>query len=80
MAKEFAHGFVRDRSRVLHGTWSTLNARLGGSRDSLENLAVTLARASALELDAYIQSALPTDDTDAFLSWVKSRRQKPTGQ
>jgi len=79
-AKEFAHGFVRDRSRVLHGTWSTLNARLGGSRDSLENLAVTLAHASALELDAYLQSALPTDDTDAFLSWVKSRRQKPTGQ
>ena len=24
--KEFVKGFVRDRSRILHGTWSTLRA------------------------------------------------------
>jgi hypothetical protein len=75
-AKQFAKGFVRDRSRVLHGTWSTLNVRLGGSRDSLENLAVTLVRATALEIDVYAQSASPADDTEAFLDWVKARRQK----
>jgi hypothetical protein len=28
-AKQFAANLVRDRSRILHGTWSTLNARLG---------------------------------------------------
>jgi hypothetical protein len=78
--KEFAHGFVRDRSRVLHGTWSTLNATLAASRDSLENFAVTLARASAVEIDAYIQSLSPTDDTESFLTWVKSRQRSPAGQ
>ncbi len=75
-AKQFAKGFVRDRSRVLHGTWSTLNVRLGGSRDSLENLAVTLVRAVALEINLYAQSASPTDDTEVFLDWVKDRRQQ----
>jgi hypothetical protein len=74
-AKQFAHGFVRDRSRVLHGTWSTLNARLSSSRDSLENLAVTLTRAYALELDKYIQSH-SKDDIETFLDWVTSRRRQ----
>lgn len=74
-AKQFAKGFVRDRFRVLHRTWSTLNVRLGGSRDSLENPAVTLVRATATELDAYIQNPSPTDDTEAFLVWVKARRE-----
>jgi hypothetical protein len=31
-AKQFAANLVRDRSRTLYGTWSTLNARLGHSR------------------------------------------------
>ncbi len=73
-AKQFARGFVNDRSRVLHGTWSTLNARLGSSRDSLENLAVTLVRATAVELEAYTQTGAATDDIGAFLAWVKARR------
>jgi hypothetical protein len=78
-ARQFAKGFVRDRSRVLHGTWSTLNVRLESSRESLENLAVTLVRASAMELDAYIQTDVPADDVDAFLAWTKSqRRQRAT--
>jgi hypothetical protein len=54
----------------------TLNARLGSSRDSLENLAVTLTRAVALELYAYIQCTTPADDIEPFLAWVKSRRQQ----
>ncbi len=78
-AKEFARGFVRDRSRVLHGTWPTLNVRLGGSREGLENLAASLARASAVEIDAYMQSSSATDDTEAFLSWVKSSKQTRAG-
>jgi len=44
----------------------TLNARLGSSRDSLENLAVTLTRAVALELYAYIQCTTPADDIEPF--------------
>jgi hypothetical protein len=75
-AKAFAKGFVRDRSRVLHGTWSTLNVRLAGSRDSLENLATTLVRATVQELDLYLQSPSPVDETEAFLDWIKARRRQ----
>ena len=32
--KAFAKRFVEDRSRVLHGTVSTLNVRMADSRDS----------------------------------------------
>jgi hypothetical protein len=75
-AKQFAKGFVQDRSRVLHGTWSTLNSRLSASRDALENLSITLVRASAVELDLYVQSTSATDDVKDFLAWVKARRQQ----
>jgi hypothetical protein len=75
-AKAFAKGFVRDRSRVLHGTWSTLNVRLAGSRDSLENLAMTLVRATVQELDLYLESPSPSDETEAFLDWTKARRRQ----
>lgn len=74
-AKQFAQRFVRDRSRVLHGTASTLNARLSASRGSLEDVAITLIRACALELDDYANSSMPDDDIDAFLGWIKLRRQ-----
>jgi hypothetical protein len=76
--KAFAKGFVRDRSRVLHGTLSTLNVRMADSRDSLENLATTLVRATVQELDLYLQSPSPVDDTEAFLDWIKTRRRKAT--
>jgi len=75
-AREFAKGIVEDRSRVLHGTFSTLNSRLSSSRGDLENLAMTLVRASALELDLYLLTESPKDDVEAFLSWVKEIRQR----
>jgi hypothetical protein len=72
--KAFAKRFVDDRSRVLHGTVSTLNVRMADSRDSLENLVTTLVRAAVQELDLYLLSPSPTDDTEDFLAWVKARR------
>jgi hypothetical protein len=75
-AKAFAKGFVRDRSRLLHGTLSTLNVRMADSRDSLENLATTLVRATVQELDLYLESPSPVDETEAFLAWIKARRRQ----
>jgi hypothetical protein len=72
---QFAKGFVRDRSRVLHGTWSTLNSRLAGSRDALEYLAVTVLRAAVMEIDAYLAAGEARDDVPFFLNWVKQQRQ-----
>jgi hypothetical protein len=74
--KAFAKRFVEDRSRVLHGTVSTLNVRMAASRDSLENLVITLIRATVQELDLYLQSPSPADDTDVFLEWIKARRRR----
>lgn len=72
--KHFVRGFVRDRSRVLHGTWSTLSRRFSTSRDALENVATTLVRATALELDAYVASGTSRDEVDPFLEWIKVER------
>jgi hypothetical protein len=48
--EKFATGFVTDRSRILHGTWSTLNHSLRDSRPSLTSLVRGLLARYALEL------------------------------
>jgi hypothetical protein len=75
-ARQFARKIVSDRSRILHGTWSTLNAR-GMDRAGMESFVITVVRACALELEAYASSAMPADDIDKFLSWVRQRRTSP---
>jgi hypothetical protein len=72
-AKQFAANLVRDRSRILHGTWSTLNARLGRSRTGMEGFATTVLRRTAIELEGYCLEPTPADDIDAFLAWLKQR-------
>jgi hypothetical protein len=72
-AIQFARGVVRDRSRILHGTWSTLNSRLAFSRDGLENFVIAVIRRAVLELEGYALTASPEDEIDSFLEWVKRR-------
>jgi hypothetical protein len=72
-AKQFARSVVRDRSRILHGTWSTLNSRLAFNRNGLENFVITVIRRAALELEIYALTASPEDNIDDFLAWVKRR-------
>ncbi len=72
-AKQFALRVVRDRSRILHGTWSTLNSRLASNRTGLENFVTTVIRRAALELEDYALTASPKDNIDDFLAWVKRR-------
>jgi hypothetical protein len=76
-AKQFASNLVRDRSRILHGTWSTLNARLGRSRTLMEGFATTVLRRAVTEFEAYGQEAVPADDIDVFLAWLKERPATP---
>jgi hypothetical protein len=72
--RQFARNVVRNRSRILHGTWSTLNAR-GIDRAGLEGFATTVLRSAAIELEGYTHSsAHPVDDIDEFLSWVRQRK------
>jgi hypothetical protein len=78
-AKQFARNVVHERSRILHGTWSTLNSRLALNRQGLENFVTTVIRRAALEIKNYALSDSPKDNIDDFLAWVK-RRGQPTLQ
>jgi hypothetical protein len=79
-ARQFATNLVRDRSRILHGTWSTLNARLGRSRTGMEGFAMTVLRRTVIELAAYSLEPAPEDDIDAFLGWLEQRASPRPGQ
>ena len=73
--KQFAKRFVMERSRILHGTYSTLNLAMGTSRKSLIDIGGAFLREYALELDLYRASEAPVDDLNAFLGWIQVRRQ-----
>jgi hypothetical protein len=73
-AKQFARGMVQDRSRILHGTWSTLNPRLGMDRQGMEQFVIEVIRRAAVELEAYANTTAPTDEIEPFLMWVKPER------
>ena len=72
-AKQFARGLVKDRSRILHGTWSTLNSRSALNRGGMEEFVIAVIRREALELEVYANTTVPLDDIDAFLAWVRGR-------
>ena len=72
-AKEFAKDLVGCRSRVLHGTDSTLNARLTRNRDGAEEFAIAVLRRVAVELNAYANSENPVDKIAALLEWVRKK-------
>jgi hypothetical protein len=70
-AKQFVRGLVKDRSRILHGTWSTLNSRLNLNRGGMEEFVIAVIRREALELEVYANTPAALDDIDAFLAWVR---------
>jgi hypothetical protein len=75
--KQFAKDLVRDRSRILHGTWSTLVHSMRASRRSLEGLVVKLLAHYMLEMQEYDDTPAAKDALDAFLSFVNARRGTP---
>lgn len=73
-ARQFAKEIVRDRSRILHGTWSTLQPSIGMNRERMEKFAIEVIRRTALELQEYAATTAPKDDIESLLSWVRSKR------
>jgi hypothetical protein len=65
---------VRDRSRIMHGTWSTLGARVPSRRDGVEAVVGAVLRQAAIQLDAYAREAAPVDTIEAFLGWLEQKR------
>lgn len=74
-AKQFAKGIVGDRSRILHGTCSTLDSYLTMSRSDVEGFVIEVVRRAAGELEHYANSSESRDDLDAFLAWVRARQE-----
>jgi hypothetical protein len=64
---------VTARSRVLHGTLSTMEADTDEERLIAQGLAQELLIAYCGHLENYIKSPGAQDDTDAFLAWIHSQ-------
>jgi hypothetical protein len=73
-AKQFAKEIVQDRSRILHGTSSTLQPSTGINRERMEKFTIEVIRRVALELEEYATTTAPKDDIGSLLLWVRSKR------
>ena len=72
-ARQFARNVVSERSRILHGTWSTLNTP-GIDREGMEVFVISVLRRAVIELEAYVQSGNTDDSVDAFISWLSENK------
>jgi hypothetical protein len=70
-----AKDLVRDRSRILHGTWPTLTGYLHESRPSLAGMARFFLENYAAALDNYCRDPEAKDTTEALFAWVKKWRE-----
>jgi hypothetical protein len=73
--KQFVKGIVGARSRILHGTLSTLTENFGVTRRTVELLTFEFLRRCSLALDGYRALAAPGDTVGAFLGWIDEQRQ-----
>jgi hypothetical protein len=73
--KSFVDDFVTSRSRILHGTWSTLSESLEAGREGLQNFTVDLLKNYILAIEAYVAAGSPLDRHSAFLAFVERERQ-----
>ncbi len=73
--KKFVEGIVGARSRVLHGTLSTLAETAERTRATTEQMAGDFLRRIAIALDDYSASVAPPDNAEALLAWIDTKRQ-----
>ena len=76
---EFAANIVTARSRILHGTWSTLGEELPLGRGDVASLARTMLVSYTLFLDQYEQTPSPEDKAKPFVDWMEARGPLPMG-
>ncbi|MBS1092386.1 hypothetical protein JK208_12305 [Gluconobacter sp. Dm-74] len=74
-ARQFAKQIVRDRSQILHGTYSTLHSNMEMSRSGAETFVIGVIRRAAEELELYANSLSPSDDISGFLAWVRAKQE-----
>lgn len=76
--EKFAKELVGARSRVLHGTISTLLGDVTAERATLAGLAREFLLVFALQLDAYAATPNSKDDRDSLLAWIDAEREAAT--
>lgn len=74
--KQFVKSFVEARSRVLHGTLSTLMAELNPERMELASLVREILVHFALSLAAYAKAASSEDSIEQLLEWIARTREE----
>jgi hypothetical protein len=74
--KQFAERLVGMRSRVLHGTVSTLLGDLAPERGDLTAVVHSLLVTFAVCLEVYVLDAAAEDDIRVFLGWLARRREE----
>jgi hypothetical protein len=72
--KDFVKDVVTSRSRILHGTWSTLTEELPLSKKQVATLARQLLISFTLMLDRYAETESPVDKAKDFLDWMLRER------
>jgi hypothetical protein len=74
--KRLAKDLVRDRSRVLHGTWPTLTAYLHESRPSLAGMVRFFLANFAVALNDYCHEPEAKDTIEGLFDWVLEWRRQ----
>jgi len=72
--EKYATEIVNARSKVLHGTSSTLGENVESMRASVEMLSADMLWQTSTALDQYATTTAPIDEAAAFLVWIKSLR------
>lgn len=73
--RQLAKSFVSDRSKILHGTASTLGTSFLSSRGSLTDLVRGLLTNYSVLLDEYDTIPNRSDEIEDFLKWVREKLQ-----
>jgi len=72
--EQFVKNVVEVRSRVLHGTLSTLTQETDELAYAVSILARDHVLKFTLALDRYVSEAVASDDTKSFLKWLETER------
>jgi hypothetical protein len=74
IAKDFIDQIWNVRSRILHGTLSTLDTEAAGIRAQLEKFVGIMLQVYTLELSNYIRQPKRHDDIKSFFAWSEVHR------
>lgn len=77
--EKYVTEIVKARSRVLHGTFSTLAENVEAIRADIELLNFDMLWQMSTALDQYAATSAPNDNAGALLDWIGRQRQPHPG-